>query len=54
MKEAIERRNDARELLANDIDPSENRKAMRAAKVESAANSFVVVAREWYARHSPN
>ena len=44
----------ARKLLANDIDPSENRKATKAAKVERAANSFEAVAREWYAKHSPN
>lgn len=41
-------------MLANDIDPSENRKATKAAKVERAANSFETVAREWFAKHSPN
>ncbi len=46
LKEARERRNDARKLLANDIDPGEQRKAQKAAKVERAANSFEVVARE--------
>lgn len=54
LKEARERRDDARKLLANDIDPSENRKVAKAAKVERAGNSFEVVAREWYAKHSPN
>jgi integrase len=54
LKEARERRDDARKLLANEIDPSENRKAVKAAKVERAGNSFEVVAREWYAKHSPN
>ncbi|MEA3274785.1 MAG: integrase arm-type DNA-binding domain-containing protein [Pseudomonadota bacterium] len=54
LKEARERRDDARKLLANNIDPSENRKAAKAAKVERAGNSFEVVAREWYAKHSPN
>lgn len=46
LKEARERRDDARKLLANDIDPSENRKAVKAAKVERTGNSFEVVARE--------
>ncbi|WP_018718296.1 tyrosine-type recombinase/integrase [Arhodomonas aquaeolei] len=54
LKDARDRRDEARKLLANDIDPSENRKATRAAKVERAANSFEAVAREWYAKHSPN
>jgi len=54
LKDARNRRDEARKLLANDIDPSENRKASKAAKVERSANSFEVVAREWYAKHSPN
>ena len=54
LKDARERRDEARKLLANDIDPSESRKAAKAAKVERAANSFETVAREWYAKHSPN
>lgn len=51
---ARERRDDARKLLANDIDPGEYRKIQKAAKIERAANSFEVVAREWFAKHSPN
>ncbi len=54
LKDARERRDDARKLLANSIDPGENRKAKKAAKVERAANSFEVIAREWYSKHSPN
>lgn len=54
LKDARNRRDEARKLLANDIDPSENRKASKAAKVERSANSFEVVAREWYAKHAPN
>lgn len=52
LKDARDRRDDARKLLANEIDPSENRKAKKAAKVERAANSFEVVAQEWFAKHS--
>jgi hypothetical protein len=33
------------------IDPSENRKAVKSSKAESAANSFEVIAREWYERN---
>ena len=46
-------RDDARELLAAGIDPGENRKAAKAAKTDRAANSFEVIAREWYAKNSP-
>lgn len=54
LKDARQRRDDARKLLADGIDPGENRKAVKAAKVERGANSFEVVAREWYAKYSPN
>jgi hypothetical protein len=33
-------------------DPSENRKAMKSARADRAANSFEVVAREWFAKYS--
>ena len=49
LKGARERRDEARRLLADGIDPSEHRKAMRTARVDRAANSFEVVAREWFA-----
>ena len=51
LKEARDRRDEARKLLANGIDPSENRKLQKAAKVERAANSFEVTAREWFAKN---
>lgn len=54
LKEARDRREAARKLLANGIDPSEHRKAAKATMAERAANSFEVVAREWYAKHAPN
>lgn len=47
-------RHEARKLLANDIDPSENRKAQKLAKGERIANSFEVVAREWFSKQQPN
>jgi integrase len=37
----------ARQLLDAGVDPSENRRAAKAAQVQGAANSFEVVAREW-------
>ena len=40
LKDARQRRDDARKLLANSIDPGENRKVQKAAKSEKSANSF--------------
>ena len=54
LKEERNRRDDARKLLTYAIDPSENRKAQKAARGERAENSFEVVAREWYAKYSTN
>ena len=53
LKNARQRRDDARKLLANAIDPSENRKAVKATKTDRAANSFEVIAHEWFAKKSP-
>ena len=53
LKDARQRRDDARKLLANSIDPGENRKIQKAAKSERSANSFEVVAREWFAKFQP-
>jgi integrase len=54
LKDAREKRDAARKLVANGIDPSENRKAQKAARAESNANSFEVIAREWFAKRSKN
>lgn len=51
---ARERRQDARTLLAKGIDPSENKKAVKAAKSDKLDNSFEVVAREWIISHMAN
>lgn len=51
LKQAREKRDEAREQIANGIDPSENRKAVKLAKADSAANSFEVLAREWFERN---
>jgi integrase len=53
LAKARERRDEARKLLVDGIDPSEHRKATKAAGVERGANSFEVVAREWFARLKP-
>ncbi|MSP49783.1 MAG: DUF4102 domain-containing protein [Alphaproteobacteria bacterium] len=45
---ARERRDKARQLLADGVDPSVHRRAVRSARADKAANSFEVVAREWH------
>lgn len=50
LKDARQRRDDARRLLADAIDPGENRKARKQARTDLAANSFEVIAREWFAK----
>lgn len=52
LKDARERRDDARKLLAAGTDPSDNRKGIKAAGVERTANSFEVIAREWHTKYS--
>jgi integrase len=56
LKQAREKREEAKELLATGIDPSAHRQALKQAAArtyaERAANSFEVVAREWFARYS--
>ena len=52
LKDARERRDEARKLVANDFDPSENRNAAKAGQAERAANSYEVVARGWYSKNA--
>lgn len=53
LKDARERRDAARKLVANGIDPGEHKRAMKAATLERGTNSFEVVAREWFVRQKP-
>ena len=53
LREAREKREDAKKLLREHIDPSEARRQAREAAAEAARNSFEDVAREWYAKYSP-
>jgi len=53
LADARQRREDARKLLANDSDPGEVRKVMKAERIEAAiaaADTFETMAREWMAR----
>ena len=50
LKSARRRRDEARSLIANNVDPSEQRKAQKATQFVEAANSFEAIAREWHAQ----
>jgi integrase len=54
LKDARERRDEARKQIADGIDPSLMRQAHKAAKLERATNSFEAVSREWHAKCSPS
>ncbi len=54
LKEARLRCEDARRMLTREIDPSEHRQALKAARAREASNSFEAVAREWFAKHISN
>ena len=47
LKKARADRDTARSMLAEGIDPSHQRKATKAARVELSANSFEIICREW-------
>jgi integrase len=51
---ARERREDARKLLANGVDPGAMKQAQKAASVALTENSFEIIAREWFVKHAPN
>ena len=52
LHDARQRRDDARKLLANNVDPGAIRKAQKQAKTEST-ETFEIIAREWHARYAP-
>jgi len=49
---ARDRRDEARRLLGEGVDPGEHRKITKSMKAELAANSFEAVAREWFAKYA--
>ncbi|HYW02739.1 MAG TPA: integrase arm-type DNA-binding domain-containing protein [Gammaproteobacteria bacterium] len=48
LKKARDRREEARSMIADGVDPAANRRALREARAEAAANSFEKIAREWH------
>lgn len=54
LKDARERRDAARKLLADGIDPGDARKAEKRTARLNAENSFEAIAREWHGKFSPD
>jgi integrase len=52
LAEAREKRDQARKMVANDVDPGVVKQAARNAVMQAAENSFQLVALEWYAKFS--
>ena len=50
LADARQRRDDAKKLLANNVDPGEIKKAQKAAIIAVVENAFEVVAREWHGK----
>jgi integrase len=53
LKDARERRDEARKKIARGIDPSAERKADKQAEISAVENTFEAVARRWWAEHAP-
>jgi integrase len=52
LADARKRREDSKKLLANCVDPSETKKAQKAAQGDQDSNTFEVIAREWHSNFS--
>ncbi|HAT2138286.1 TPA: integrase arm-type DNA-binding domain-containing protein [Legionella pneumophila] len=49
---ARNKRDEARRLLSDEIDPGIHRKVMKKAKIDQASNTFEIIAREWFAKQT--
>src|SRR3989338_4182625 len=54
LAEARDRREQARKLIANGVDPVAVKQEKKVVSVALSENSFEIIAREWFAKHSPN
>lgn len=52
--EAREKRDAAKKMIAQGIDPAQTRKVQKTIQIEQAENSFEAVAREWHGKYSSN
>src|SRR5689334_2511533 len=54
LKQARQRRDEARKLLAERVDPAAERKLKKAKLTAQASTSFEIVAREWFEKFTPS
>lgn len=54
LADARGRRDDARKLLSNNVDPNLAKQSQKAAVIAQTENGFEAIAREWFTRHEPN
>jgi integrase len=54
LKEAREKRDNARKLIAESEDPIAHKKAKKTAAIVEATSMFEIVAREWFLKYSPS
>ena len=52
LAEARQKRNEARKMIANGIDPGQARKVQKSILIEQTENSFEAIAREWHEKYS--
>lgn len=52
LADARKKRDEARKLLQNDVDPAQYRKETKVMQQDQAANNFEAVAREWFTRYN--
>ena len=53
LKKARQRTTEARQLIADGVDPSEHKKALKLVASDRQRNSFAVIAQEWFMRLTP-
>jgi len=51
LKDARQRHQEARDLLARGVDPSAYKRELQATKADNITNSFEAIAREWFIKH---
>jgi integrase len=54
LAKARKRRDEARELLADGIDPAQSKREMKQAQVIASGNTFEIIARQWLSKTSAN
>ena len=54
LAEARGKRDDARKMISNGIDPCQARKVQKSIQIEQNENSFEAIAREWHGKYSSN